>query len=96
MSNDSSEISIDPGKVHEGINKLKSSIQALETTFSKDIGGDSKLDMVEEVNECKQKYDQILERYQTLFLRNVQSTRKSTDEMVDADQTVASKISMLT
>src|SRR5690625_7968817 len=77
-------INLDVQRVEYEIKKLQTSIQALESTFSKLVEGDSNLEMVEELNECKQKYDEILERYQALFLKNVESTKKSTDKLIGA------------
>jgi len=94
MSKDT-EIKLNREAVEEEINKLETSIQALETTFASLIEGDSNLEMVEEVNECKQRYDDLLERYQALFMKNVQTTKASKDKLIEADQEVAGNFSML-
>lgn len=83
-------------RVNQGISELRSSIQAMETTFSKLIEGDSKLEMVEDFNQIKQQYDELLTQYEALFLRNVQSTKTSTDKLIETDQMVASDIRALT
>src|SRR5690625_4151771 len=85
-------INLDVQSVEYELKELQTFIQALESTFSKLVEGDSNLEMVEELNECKQKYDEILERYQALFLKNVESTKKSTDKLIGADHEVAGRI----
>lgn len=95
-SSGGSGIKLDVSRVNESINELRSSIESLETTFSETIEGDNKLEMVELYNEFKQQYDNLLAQYQALFIKNVQSTQKSADELVKADQTVASDIRLLT
>ena len=82
--------------VNQGINDLRNAIQALESSFAKNIEGDNKLEMVEAFNEIKQQYDELFAQYEALFLRNVESTKKSTDKLIETDKTVASDIRLLT
>src|SRR5699024_10859033 len=82
--------------VNQGINDLRNAIQALESSFAKNIEGDNKLEMVEGFNEIKQQYDELFAQYEALFLRNVESTKKSTDKLIETDKTVASDIRLLT
>lgn len=90
------EINLDVLRVNHSIKELQISAQALNTTFSKTIQGDNKLEMVEAYNEIKQQYDELLTQYKALLLKNIQSTEKSTDKLVETDQVVASDIRLLT
>ena len=82
--------------INQNITELRSSAQALDTTFSKLIEGGNKLDLVETYNEIKQQYDELLSQYKALLLKNIQSTEESIDKLIETDQMVASDIRLHT
>lgn len=91
----SGEIKVTREPVDAGITQLRSSIQALETTFAEIIEGDNKLTMVESFNEIKQHYDKLLAQYETLFINNVQSTDDSVAEFQETERRVAGDIKLM-
>jgi len=82
--------------INQNITELRSSAQALDTTFSKLIEGGNKLDLVETYNEIKQQYDELLSQYKALLLKNIQSTEESIDKLIETDQMVANDIRLHT
>lgn len=89
------EIKLDSKEIESGLDKVSTSIEALNPTFSKIIVGDNKLKFVDDLNECKEKIDDLLTRYQTLLLRNVELTREAVDDLVETDQSIAREIKKL-
>jgi len=82
--------------INQNITELRSSAQALDTTFSKLIEGGNKLDLIETYNEIKQQYDELLSQYKALLLKNIQSTEESIDKLIETDQMVANDIRLHT
>lgn len=84
-----SEIKYDTSTIKQATSEMRSSVQSLDATFGTVIEGAIKLDMVESLNEIKERYDELFAKYETLFINNVQATDKSVDEMERTDQVVA-------
>ncbi len=84
-----SEIKYDTSTIKQATSEMRSSVQSLDATFGTVIEGSIKLDMVESLNEIKERYDELFAKYETLFINNVQATDKSVDEMERTDQVVA-------
>lgn len=56
----SDEIYLNPNSIDDALADLRSAIEALETSFAKEIEGENKLKMVNSFNEIKQEYDELL------------------------------------
>src|SRR5699024_417296 len=81
---------------NQNITELRSSAQALDTTFPQLIQGGTELVLVETYNEIKQQYDELLTQYNALLLKNIQSSEESIDMLIETDQMVASDIRLHT
>ena len=90
----SNEIRVNSAPIQERIADLRSSIQALDTVFSKEIEGDNQLDMVNAMNEIKQDYENLLVQFEALFLSNVDSTIDAINTMKETDQQIAQGITL--
>lgn len=90
----SENIKLEPVKAKQGFDSLRSSIEAMETSFANDIEGENELDMVTAFNEIKQEYEELLDTISTLFLENVQSADDAVGAMQETDQKVASAIKL--
>ncbi|RKL67266.1 hypothetical protein CR203_12220 [Salipaludibacillus neizhouensis] len=91
----SDEIKIQRGPVNKGIKDLQSSSQSLNTSFSKEIEGENKLEIVTNVNEIKQQYDEIMMRFTSLMTKNLQSTEEAVTSMEATDEHVAHEIGLI-
>lgn len=91
----SGEIKVQRAPVEKGIAELRASIQALETSFAKEIQGQNKLDVVNTFNEIKSEYDQLLSQFETLFINNVQSTEDAVASLQETEQRVAADIRIM-
>jgi len=90
----SNEIRVNSAPIQERIADLRSSIQALDTVFSKEIEGDNQLDMVNAMNEIKQDYENLLVQFEALFVSNVDSTIDAINTMKETDQQIAQGITL--
>lgn len=90
----SGEIKLEAIKVRQGLDSLRSSIEAMDTSFANEIEGENDLDMVTAFNEIKQEYEELLSTIETLFLENVQSADNAVGTMEQTDQKVASAIQL--
>lgn len=89
------EIKMQPGPIAEGIANLRSSIQALDTSFAEKIEGENKLDMVHAFNEIKTGYDELLKQFETLFMNNIQATEDAVADFQETERTVAGDIRLM-
>jgi len=89
------EIKVQSEVVREALAELKSSVQALETNFAKTIDGNNKLEIVDQMNNIKQRYDELLTKYEALLLQNIEETDKAVGTYEETDQSVASGISLV-
>ncbi|MGY0691364.1 YwqI/YxiC family protein [Virgibacillus sp. FSP13] len=90
----SNEIKLQPDKIDKGIADLRSSAEALKTTFAKEIDGENELDMVTTFNEIKKDYDELLSQFKALFLNNVQAADEAVDDFLEKEKQVAEAIEM--
>jgi len=90
----SEHITIKPVKARQELDSLRSSIEALKTSFANDIEGENDLDMVTAFNEIRQEYEELLDTISTLFLENVQSADDAVGAMEETDQKIAGAIKL--
>lgn len=88
----SDEIKVNPSIVDDAITDMRTSIEALEASFAREIQGDNNLDMVDSFNELKIEYEELLTQYKALFLNNIQSTEESVASIRKLEQDIASKM----
>jgi uncharacterized protein YukE len=88
----SNEIKMVFAEVEQELTELKSSAQAVETTFPAAVGGDNVLDVVLKLNDITKSLQTTITSYKTLLLNNEDSTRQSIQAMKQADQEVATTI----
>ena len=55
----SEEVKLNQAPVENAVAELKSSAHAFEATFSEGTEGDNRLDMMEQMNELKQSFNDI-------------------------------------
>lgn len=80
------EIQIRYSEVEERLADLRSSIQALETSFPIAIGGQNQLEVVDSLNELNLKLQEAMILYKDLLTKNEQATGKSISTMNETDQ----------
>lgn len=85
-------INLEPILIRHRIDSLRSSIGAMETSFSSEIEGENDLDMVTAFNEIKQEYEELLSTISSLFLENVQSADNAVKSMEETDQRLSNLI----
>ncbi|UJW56912.1 YwqI/YxiC family protein [Salipaludibacillus agaradhaerens] len=91
----SGEIKIQRGPVNKGIQELQSSSQNLNTSFSKEIQGGNKLEIVTQFNEIKQEYDEIIAQFTALMTKNIQSTEEAVTSIEATDEHVAHEMGLI-
>lgn len=91
----SREINIQFATVKQGIGKLQSSIQGLETSFVKDIDGKNKLDMVTTVHDMNRQYEELFLQYVALLNKNIRSTNDAIASMEKVDQKAADGMGLI-
>lgn len=91
----SNEIKIDATSIDRAFTDLHASIEALETSFAREIEGQNKLEMVSSFNEIKKEYDALLTQFRMLFLTNVQAADKSIKTLQETERKVAQNIRLL-
>jgi len=91
----SDEIKIQRGPVNKGLKELQSSSQNLNTSFSIEIEGENKLEIVTNINEIKQQYDEIMTRFTSLMTKNIQSTEEAVTSIETTDEHVAHGIGLM-
>jgi len=89
------EIKLTESPVQEQISQLRSSIQALDISFSEAIEGDNQLDMVTVFNEIKADYEILLTQFEALFMSNVNTTEEAVEALKETDRHVASNFQMM-
>src|SRR5699024_11879644 len=69
----SGEIKVQQGPIISAIDQIRSTIQSLERSISIEIEGDTNLETVKKFNELKAGYDNLLNAYEALVVKNAQS-----------------------
>jgi len=91
----STEIKLVDAPIEAALAELKSSIQSMETTFSKEIEGENVLDMVNKLNEMKASFEEIVTIYQALLVSNVDGTKDSIEAFQEMESSLANSIQLL-
>ncbi|HLS66107.1 MAG TPA: YwqI/YxiC family protein [Pseudogracilibacillus sp.] len=86
------EIRVQSEVVYDALAELRSSIQALDTSFSKTIDGNNNLDIVDKINHIKERYDELLTKYEALLLQNVTATEEAMETYKEADEAIEASI----
>lgn len=88
----SGEIKIRYSDVEQELSKVESAVQQVDATYPSGIGEGNVLDVVTRLNELSNDLQQVIEQYQALVLKNVESTRQSLDIMQETDHQIGSSI----
>ncbi|WP_152640097.1 YwqI/YxiC family protein [Virgibacillus necropolis] len=86
------EIKLIHADVEKALAGLKASIQTLETSFSKSMQGENRLDTVTKLNEINQSFERVLNSYQTLLVNNQEATSNAAESFKQTEEKVASRI----
>jgi len=90
----SEEIKVQPVAANRGITAMRSASDAMPTTFAEVIEGENNLDMVEEYNEIKKEFDELLSQFENVFRRHVQTAEKAIEKYQETDEHAAKGITM--
>lgn len=88
------EIKLDPILIDKGFADLRSSIEALETSFATEIEGENKLAMISAFNEIKQEYEALLRQFEALFLSNIQSAEDAVALFQETERLLSNAIKL--
>ena len=91
----STEIKLVDAPIEAALAELKSSIQLMDTTFSKEIEGENVQDMVNKLNEMKASFEEIVTMYQALLVSNVDGTKDSIEAFKEMESSLANSIQLL-
>ena len=91
----SEEIKLEDAPVQQSLHELKNTIESMETAFSKNISGDSKLEVVDKLQQMKQQLEDINMSYQTVLRENTESANLVMERLKEADHTVATSFQLL-
>jgi len=91
----STEIKLVDAPIEAALAELKSSIQLMDTTFSKEIEGENVQDMVNKLNEMKASFEEIVTMYQALLVSNVDGTKDSIEAFKEMESSLANAIQLL-
>ncbi|KMJ60390.1 hypothetical protein AB685_06165 [Bacillus sp. LL01] len=90
----STEIKIKQSDIEQVLTQIKSSSEALTSSFPTTIGSGNRLDVVNRLNEINRTLEQLTENYKALLLHNEEMTRQSVQQMVEKDRQISSNIQL--
>lgn len=90
----STEIKIKKSEIEQALAQMKSSSDALTSSFPTSIGSGNRLDVVNKLNEINRTLEQLTENYKALILHNEEMTRQSVEQMVEKDQQLSSHMQL--
>lgn len=90
----STEIKIKQSEIEQALTQMKSSSEALTSSFPSSIGSGNQLDVVNKLNEINRKLEQLTENYKALLLHNEEMTRQSVQQMMEKDQQLSSNMQL--
>ncbi len=88
----SGEVKMVYADVEEQLGVIENATTSLNPTAEPAIEGNT-LDVVTKLNELALELDRILTSYQTVLLKNIETTRKSVQYMREQDQRISTNIS---
>lgn len=88
----SGEVKMVYADVEEQLGVIENATTSLNPTAEPAIEGNT-LDVVTKLNELALELDRILTSYQTVLLKNIETTRKSVQYMREQDQSISTNIS---
>ncbi|WP_405096954.1 YwqI/YxiC family protein [Oceanobacillus sp. FSL H7-0719] len=88
----STEIKLDYAEVKSALSELKSVAAQFESSLASMKDGENKLDMVNELNEVKQYFDELVSSYQQLLLKSTEVTLQTIETMKETDKAIASSM----
>ncbi|MCM3715936.1 YwqI/YxiC family protein [Halalkalibacter oceani] len=88
----SGEIKILYSDVEQELAKVESAVQQVDGTYPSSIGEGNVLDVVTRLNELSTELQLVIEQYQMLVLKNIESTRQSLEVMRETDHQISSSI----
>ncbi|WP_164214735.1 DUF5344 family protein [Virgibacillus sp. YIM 98842] len=89
------EIKLEDAPVQQSLNELKSTIEAMEHVYSKNVSGDSNMEVVEKLRQMKQQMDVINRTYQTVLRENTESANLVLEKLKETDRTAAYSFQLL-
>ncbi|GLI83098.1 hypothetical protein ANABIO32_07880 [Rossellomorea marisflavi] len=90
----STEIKIQYSETELAILNLHRSINAWNTNFPKQISGRNELEVINKLNKLNQQCQEMLETYQELLRENKSAMEQSVEEILHADQSLSSMMSL--
>jgi len=87
-------IRIDTSVVENALSQLKQASLSLEGNFFKHAD-ENVLNMVKKLDEINKTLNEVLTSYRELLLQNESATKESINEMVNADELLASKYTVI-
>lgn len=91
----SSEIKVAADPIKSALSNLRSSINALETTFSEEFEEGNELETVDQCNEIKTYYDELFASYESLLINNIESTDDAVATLQETERMIGNDIRIL-
>ncbi|WP_139377088.1 YwqI/YxiC family protein [Halobacillus hunanensis] len=85
----SNEIKLRVSDVEQALSNLQTATQSLTPPSIKDVSGQNRLDVVDQLNELNSSLAQLINSYKTLLLNNESATKQSIETLLATDETVA-------
>ncbi|GIO23550.1 DUF5344 family protein [Oceanobacillus sp. J11TS1] len=81
----SKEIRIHPEIAKQGVSDMRAALNAMETSFRKEVEGENVLDMADVFNEINEEFNTLLSQFEQTFLQNLQAAEEAIDKMEETD-----------
>lgn len=88
------EIKVNNPLAKSATTTLSTSTKGLSSFVNMEDGEDSKLTLIEKINEINHTYETILDQYKTMLLKNVDMTEESIEALTETDEELATQMSM--
>ncbi|HWI49486.1 MAG TPA: YwqI/YxiC family protein [Rummeliibacillus sp.] len=82
----STEIKIKQNEIEQALSKMKSSTNALHTSFPSTVGEDNVLTLVQKWKDLHQALEQVLKSYKVLLIQNEEASRQAVQSMIELDR----------
>ncbi|MGG0658086.1 YwqI/YxiC family protein [Rummeliibacillus pycnus] len=80
------EIKIKQGEIEQALSKMKSSTNALHTSFPSTVGEDNVLTLVQKWKDLQQALEQVLKSYKVLLIQNEEASHQAVQSMIELDE----------